>query len=90
MDEFVEMGHMYVFIRFRCFHVLMQPLAFFGIIDLLSVVPYFIELLLHQDTVCLTLLMIIPMTSLRTPVNIVPVLDLADVPFNPSFSAISL
>jgi hypothetical protein len=26
-------------------------LAFFGVIDILAIIPYFIEILLHQDTV---------------------------------------
>jgi len=76
------MGHMYVFRSRRSFHVLTRSLAFFGIIDLLSVAPYYIELMLHQDTVSLTAMMIIRLTSHDTSVNFVPILDLTDVPLN--------
>jgi hypothetical protein len=76
---------MYVFVSSRCSHVLMQHLAFFGIIDLLSVLPYFIELMLHQDTVCpISLMVIISMPSHHVTVNIVPILNIADVPPNTS------
>lgn len=52
MDESAEMGYMYVTGGCRSYHAGTYALpAFFGIIDLLSVAPYYIELMLHQDTV---------------------------------------
>lgn len=50
MDESAAMGSLYV-CALACEALLDASVAFFGIIDLLSVAPYYIELLLLQDTV---------------------------------------
>jgi Ion transport protein len=55
LDEFVEVGCLYV--SFGIYHPLCGlrnacKLAFFGIIDLLAILPYYIEIILQQDTVC--------------------------------------
>jgi hypothetical protein len=50
MAELARMGSLYVSHLPRG-TVLNACLAFFGIIDLLSVAPYYIELVLLQDTV---------------------------------------
>jgi hypothetical protein len=84
------MDYMYVTRNRGRLHEFTQSLAFFGIIDLLSVAPYYIELLLHQDTVCHMFLMETPLTAPYTSVNPISVFNPAHVPLNTCIQAISL
>lgn len=54
-------------------------IAFFGIMDLLSILPYYLELMLHQDTVRPRTFYTLPSRE-RLAVNFVQVHDLAYIP----------
>ncbi len=64
-------------------------LAFYGVIDLLSVLPYYLELLLQQDTVSLKTIFLFG-TNLTISVCIFPILYSAHVPSITRLQAIPL
>ena len=64
--------------------------AFYGIIDVLAVIPYYIELIMQQDTVSLDAWISLRAYLIHDAVRPIPVLNSSDVPAASSIQAVPI
>ena len=62
----------------------MVGLAFYGVIDLLSVLPYYLELLMQQDTVWILSVLLVSFLPILHPAHVPSPAGVPAIPLQPS------